>query len=119
VDPRIAIGIVASALLSACHSCSSPKSATGEEKQAATQLAGAFGKGTQIVGSLSYGRTSDAIAYSDPPRYRGLITFAGAAGDAVDIWVRSGNGDAIAWLADGSSNVIAKNDDAADDTPIS
>src|SRR5213076_1731287 len=38
-------------------------------------------------------------------------------GDRVDFWVRSNNGgDAVAWLLDGSFNVLAQNDDANDST---
>jgi hypothetical protein len=67
------------------------------------------------VGTLAYGATSPAIAYTSSPVYR-EFTFAGGAGDAVDVRVSSANGDSIAWLVDGSGHIVAQNDDADDTT---
>jgi hypothetical protein len=86
-----------------------------EEKAEATDEAtAAFSlKDTSIVGSLAYGETSPATAYTKTPRYR-AYKFAGNEGDEVDVWVRSKNGDPVAWLLDNDWRVIAKNDDAGD-----
>jgi hypothetical protein len=97
-------------LLAGCSS-SSGKAPANEEALHGAQLSSIFASGTQVLGSLSYGQRSASVPYSDPPRYRGF-TFEGSTGDAVSIWVRSSNGDAIAWLLDASYQVIAKNDDA-------
>ena len=71
-----------------------------------------FSKQTTIVGTLSYGQTSAAVSYTKQPTYR-AFRFAGSAGDRVDVWVRSANGDAMAWLLDHDFNTLATNDNAA------
>ena len=68
----------------------------------------------KIAGSLSYGQTQ-TVAYTKTPRYR-AVKFAGNAGDQVDAWVRSTDGDAVAWLLDNSFHIVASNDDADDTT---
>jgi len=68
----------------------------------------------KIAGSLTYGQ-AQTVAYTKTPRYRAM-KFAGNAGDQVDAWVRSTDGDAVAWLLDNSFHVIASNDDADDTT---
>jgi hypothetical protein len=75
------------------------------------QKADAFSTHMKIVGSLDYGQTSDAVAYSKSPRYR-TFKFAGNAGDQVDVWVRSQDGDAVAWVLDDHWHILAANDDA-------
>lgn len=65
----------------------------------------------EIVGTIAFGQTSDPIAYASPPRYRAL-RFQGAAGDHVEAWIRSADGDAVAFLVDASFKSIARNDDA-------
>jgi hypothetical protein len=76
----------------------------------------AFSTKMKIVGTLSYGDTSDSIEYSSTPRYR-AFKFDGNAGDQVDVWVRSTDGgDALAWVLDATYHVVAKNDDANDTT---
>src|SRR5262249_9578556 len=69
----------------------------------------------KIVGSLDYGQTSADVRYANPPRYR-AFKFGGAKGDQVDVWVRSADGDAVAWLLDNNFHTLAKNDDADDTT---
>ncbi len=70
-------------------------------------------RGWSIVGSLTYGQTSAAVSYRNPPKYR-AFKFAGQKGDQVDIWVKSSNGgDAVAWLLNDSFKTVAWNDDAA------
>ncbi len=71
-----------------------------------------FSKKMTLVGSLDYGQTSSAVKYHNPPLYRSF-KFGGAKGDAVDIWVRSTNGDAVAWLVDNSFKIISSNDDSS------
>ena len=65
----------------------------------------------KVVGSLSYGQTSDPISYTSSPLYRGF-TFAGHSGDSIQAWVRSKDGDAVAWLLDDKLNVLGTSDDA-------
>ena len=69
----------------------------------------------KILGSLSYGDASSSVKYTKSPRYR-AYKFAGYEGDKVDFWVRSSDGDSVAWLLDNSFHVLATNDDADDNT---
>ena len=71
-----------------------------------------FSAAWQLMGSLSYGQTSAAVSYHNPPRYR-AFKFGGQKGDKVDLWVKSSNGDAVAWLLDNSFRTLAANDDAS------
>ena len=68
----------------------------------------------KIAGSLAYGETQ-TVAYTKNPRYR-AVKFAGNAGDQLDVWVRSSDGDAVAWVLDNAFHVLASNDDADDTT---
>lgn len=69
----------------------------------------------KVVGSLDYGQTSDTIKYTSSPRYR-AVKFAGKQGDVVDVWVRSPNGDAVAWVLDNGFHTLGSNDDADETT---
>ncbi len=75
----------------------------------------AFSYQMKTLGTLSYGETSTSKPYTRTPRYR-AFKFEGAVNDKVDVWVRSDDGDAVAWLLDKSFKVIASNDDANDST---
>lgn len=86
------------------------KAETTDEQSSAFSL-----KDTKIVGSLTYGETSNPTAYTKTPRYR-AFKFAGQAGDEVDIWVRSNNGDPVTWLLNNDWKIVAKNDDAGGTT---
>ena len=66
----------------------------------------------KIVGSLAFGETSKSTPYTRTPRYR-AFKFAGNAGDEVDVWVRSNDGDPVTWILDNDWHSIAKNDDAS------
>lgn len=69
----------------------------------------------EIVGTIAPGQTSAPIAYENPPRYRAL-SFAGLAGEPVEVWVRSSDGDAVAYLVGSRWKTIASNDDADETT---
>lgn len=68
----------------------------------------------EILGTIAYGETKAGINYKSPPNYRAL-SFTAAAGDVVDAWVKSDDGDALAFLADAKWKTFATSDDAADD----
>jgi hypothetical protein len=74
------------------------------------QKADSFSYRLKLLGTLVDGDAKHA-AYTKTPRFRGY-DFHAAAGDQVDVWVRSTTGDALAWVLDGKFRVIAKNDDA-------
>ncbi len=67
------------------------------------------GKADAAIASLVYGTTSRAVKTSGD---YGWFQFAGNVGDSVEVWVRSSNGDAVAFLLDGNDDVVAANDDA-------
>lgn len=75
----------------------------------------AFSYRMKLLGTIDYGQTTAAIKYTKSPRYR-AYKFNGYEGDRIDVWVRSAKGDAVAWILDGSFNVLASNDDADDNT---
>lgn len=68
-----------------------------------------------VAGALASGETSAPIAYSGSPRYRAL-SFVGHAGDRADAWVRSIDGDALAWITDEEFKSLAVNDDGGPTT---
>ena len=71
---------------------------------------------TTYLGDLGgKGAPTFPVVYTRTPRYRS-VGFWGVAGDTVDIWVTSPDGDAVAWLLDFQGNVIAMNDDASSKT---
>ena len=65
-----------------------------------------------IVGKLAYGQTSQPVRYTSSPRYR-AFSFSGRAGDNVQAWVRSSDGDAVGWILSSSFRTLASNDDAS------
>lgn len=75
----------------------------------------AFSYRMKTVGTLQYGQASSPFNYTKTPRFR-AVRFDGAAGDDVDVWVRSTNGDPVAWILDSSFRVLGSNDDADEAT---
>src|SRR5438128_787460 len=72
-------------------------------------------KQVKVLGTLAYGGSAGCANCSfanTVSKYR-AYKFTGAAGDHLDIWVRSPNGDAQAWLLDASFRILAQNDNAA------
>src|ERR1700749_2201555 len=63
----------------------------------------------KTIAPITYGKTTKPIKTRGD---YGWLQFQGAIGDNVDIWVRSNDGDAVAFLLDSQDNIIAKNDDA-------
>jgi hypothetical protein len=74
--------------------------------------ADAFSSRMKIAGQLQYGDEL-RVKYSSSPLYR-AVSFEALAGDPVDVWVRSTQGDPVTWLLDPSYRVVAKNDDSGD-----
>jgi hypothetical protein len=110
-DRVLLVGLAAVAALPACTGASS-KTTPGDEFASIVDpktdsVSGLPGHPT-LVGSLAYGQTADATYHSG----RLAFKFAGAPGDQVDIWVRSTDGDAVAWLYNDDGKKIALNDDA-------
>jgi hypothetical protein len=76
-----------------------------------TKLDTAGGKADSgTIASLAYGKTSGSIRVR--ANNYGWLQFAGNRGDDVSVWVRSKNGDAVAFVLDANDDVIASNDDA-------
>jgi hypothetical protein len=68
-----------------------------------------------VVGSIVPGTSSAPIRYSATPKYRAL-SFTASAGDRFEAWVRSTDGDAVAWITDATFKSLATNDDASPGT---
>ena len=66
-------------------------------------------QGVTVLGDITYGASRTAV-YAPPARQ--AFRFRGAAGDRVDVRVRSARGDAMLWLFDPTGRVAAFNDDA-------
>jgi hypothetical protein len=96
------------AFVAACAAPTADPSGTADEAIRALQPG-------EIVGDIAYGTTSSLVYYQFPPRFR-AFRFDGKQGDHVEAWVRSTNGDAIAWIATSTFIDIAMNDDAAPGT---
>lgn len=61
------------------------------------------------IASLGYGATSAVVKTRGD---YGWFKLVGHAGDAIDLSVKSADGDAVAFLLDGNDDVVAVNDDA-------
>lgn len=104
----IAVGVLATAAVPACSAESA-----ADKAEPTDEATSAFGLGdTRISGSLVYGETSALTQHGGSPRYR-AFKFAGNAGDEVDVWVRSNNGDPVTWILDNDWRMVAMNDDAS------
>jgi hypothetical protein len=77
----------------------------------ASLKADAFSGRMKVAGQVAYGDPALRVKYSSSPLYR-AVTFDALAGDPVDIWVRSTQGDPVTWLLDPGYATVAKNDDA-------
>jgi hypothetical protein len=90
-----------------------PACVTGPDEVAgaAESDLGAVGPAS-VVGSIVPGTSSAPIRYSATPKYRAL-SFTANAGDRLDAWVRSTDGDAVAWITDATFKSLATNDDAS------
>jgi hypothetical protein len=66
----------------------------------------------EILGPITSGQTKGPVFHTGEPRYR-AYTFAATAGASIDAWVKSSDGDAVAFLADATFKTVAMNDDAS------
>lgn len=98
------------ALLPACSGAPEASEPTEQDDAELRAL-----KSTEILGDLSYGQTSSAVAYTETPLYS-AYRFHGTAGDNVDAWIRSSDGDARAWLLRETFSTVTSNDNADSST---
>ncbi|MFO0672208.1 MAG: hypothetical protein U0235_21715 [Polyangiaceae bacterium] len=92
--------------------CAPAASSTDESSEAELRALSA----SEILGTLTYGQTSDPVDYSSTPLYR-AFKFQGTAGDQVEAWVRSTDGgDARAWLVTSTFKNVVSNDNASGST---
>jgi hypothetical protein len=98
------------ALLLAIAACdgttADPNAASDDQAQVISSSA------VKVVSAMQYGDTSTTVQYTDSPKYR-AVSFQALAGDRIDAWVRSDDGDAVAWLLDSQFHVLARNDNAS------
>ena len=104
-------------LVAALVGCSGklPVSDDFSDLDGADEKSDRFSKKLKFEGTLAVGQTSDPVDYENPPLYR-AFKFKAEAGTKVDIWVRSEDGDALAWLTDKSYKVLDQSDDTDDST---
>jgi hypothetical protein len=62
-----------------------------------------------IVGSIEYGQSQGPFTHKAGKW--SALKFAGDAGDAITVDVKSTNGDTVAWVLDNDMNIVAFNDD--------
>ncbi len=103
--------LLACSLLAACATEKAPVDDDFSALTGMDEKSDAFSTHMKIAGSLDFGQTSVSTKYTKSPKYR-AFKFAGNQGDAVDVWVRSTQGDAVAWLLDNNFKTLATNDDA-------
>ncbi len=94
--------------------CSGKPAATDDFSAFADDKTDTFSSRMKVLRALENG-SSQSADYTGSPRYL-AYTLSGHTGDIVDIWVRSADGDAIAWLTNSRFKIVAKNDDAEDST---
>lgn len=82
----------------------------GDEEATASESELRSLSSSEILGEIPFGTELQA-AHSGTPRYR-AYWFNAQAGDKLDIWVRSQNTDARAWLLDESFRTLKWNNDA-------
>jgi hypothetical protein len=70
-----------------------------------------FRKRVQVLGTIPYGTTTPTIVLRGVPRFR-AFAFRGNTNDPVEVWVRSPDGDPVAWILNERFAVVAENDDA-------
>ena len=94
-------------LLGACAAQTTEKPADDSESTEQDISA----KKLNIVGSVDMDTTTASTKFTGGTKYAAL-KFSGNTGDEVDLWVKSSNGDPVAWVLDNDFKTIAKNDDA-------
>jgi hypothetical protein len=92
--------------------CTAASSNEGEETSASESDLTA--SRIQQLGPIASGAPKTA-SYTTSPLYR-AYSFEAKQGDSVDIWVRSTNGDAVAWLLRSTYASVVRNDDASAST---
>ena len=65
----------------------------------------------KLLGTLSYGDTSDSVSYKNPPKYL-AYKFMGVEGDEVSVTVQSDDGVASVWILDGKKQILDQVDGA-------
>lgn len=102
--------------LLASTGCAADTTASGEDDGLASESSESDLSASRIqqLGAITSGTTKTA-SYTSSPLYR-AYSFTAKKGDSVDLWVRSANGDAVAWLLRESNASITKNDDATGST---
>lgn len=111
----IPILVLASACSAAVDGKPMPDDDFADLRVSADAKTDSFSKNMKIVATMSWNQTSAPIDYTKTPKYR-VVKLTANLGDHLDAWVRSADGDAVAWLLDGSFKVLTSNDDADGDT---
>jgi hypothetical protein len=91
--------------LFAIAACATPTTEADDFSNLGDSKSDSFSYRMKIVGDLSYGQTSDTVAYTKHPRYR-AFTFSGSEGDAVAVTVASTDGSPMFWVLDAKFHIL-------------
>lgn len=110
LSASVAVSLVAVVSAISMAACAAP---TDEQEDDVASAEGELRglSAAEILGDLAYGQTSPPVAYTKKPTYR-AYRFEAQAGDEVDIWVRSTDGNPRAWLLTSSFANVVSNEDA-------
>jgi len=112
---RFATSFVLASLVAGCAVDKTPPTDSFTDLAGLDEKADAFSYRMKIVDSLAFGESTASVKYTKTPRFR-AVKFAAKPGDSIDVWVRSTDGDAVAWVLDNAFRVMDTNDDADDTT---
>jgi len=65
-----------------------------------------------VIGSIDFGQTVSEIPFNCSPTYRALRFATTKPNQQIEVWARSSDGNAIAWVTNASFSSLASDDDA-------
>jgi hypothetical protein len=101
--------ILAFAMVAGCAGEKVPADDNFSELAGVDEKSDLFTGKMTIVGSIDYGQTQGP--FSHRAGTWSALKFAGDAGDAITVDVKSTNGDTVAWVLDNDMNIVGYNDD--------
>src|SRR5690348_1359468 len=101
--------LLALTLITGCTGGKAPVDDNFSELAGADEKSDKFTGKMTIVGSIDYGQKLGPFAHR--AGMWSALKFAGDAGDAITVDVRSTDGDTVAWVLDNDMNIVAFNDD--------
>jgi len=106
--------IFAFALVAGCAGEKAPADDSFTDLAGVDEKSDKFTGKMTIVGSIDYGQTLGP--FSHKANKWSALKFAGDAGDAITVDVKSSDGDTVAWVLDNDMNIVGYNDDYGNGT---